>query len=45
MPFFKIHVTNFMAWDNIPCAYVISKCMLVVRGLVSVSEFWDISFL
>ena len=43
--FFKIHVNPFTAWDNSPCAKVISKCMLWVRGLVPVSEFWDISFL
>ena len=34
LPFFKIHVNHFMAWDNSPCANVISKCMLWVRGLV-----------
>ena len=45
LPFFKIHVNHFMAQDNSPCASVISKCMLWVRGLVPVSEFWDISFL
>ena len=39
LPFFKIHVNHFMAWDNSPCASVISKCMLWVRGLVQVSEF------
>ena len=39
LPFFKIHVNHFMAWDNSPCANVISKCMLWVRGLVPVSEF------
>ena len=27
------------------CAIVISSCMLWVRGVVPVSEFWDISFL
>ena len=37
--FFKIHVNHFMAQDNSPCANVISKCMLWVRGLVPVSEF------
>ena len=31
LPFFKIRV-NFMAWDNSPCANVIPKCMLRVRG-------------
>ena len=45
LPFFKIQVNHFMALDNSPCANVISKCMLWVRGLVLVSEFWDISFL
>ena len=39
LPFFKIHVTNFMAGDNSPCANVISKCTMWVRGLVPVSEF------
>ena len=39
LPFFKIHVDRFMALDNSPCANVISKCMLWVRGLVPVSEF------
>ena len=34
LPFFKIHVTGFMAWDYLPGANVISKCMLWVRGLV-----------
>ena len=32
----------FLGW---PCANVISKCMLHVRGLVPFSEFWEISFL
>ena len=45
LPFFKIHVNHFMALDDPPGANVISKCMLWVRGLVPVSEFWDISFL
>ena len=43
--FFKIHINRFMAQDNSPCANVISNCMLWVRGLVPVSELWDISFL
>ena len=43
-PFFKIHINCFLFWDNSPCANIISKCMLWVRGLVPVSEFWDISF-
>ena len=34
LPFYKIHVNRFMAWDDSPCANVISKCMLWVRGLV-----------
>ena len=34
LPFFKIHVNRFMAWDGSPCANVISKCMLWVRALV-----------
>ena len=39
MPFFKIHVNCFMAWDDSPCANVTSKCMLWIRGLVPLSEF------
>ena len=36
LPFFvSIHVNHFMARDDSPCASVISKCMLWVRGLVS----------
>ena len=42
---FKIQVNRFMAWDDLLCANVISKCMLWVRDLVPLSEFWDISFL
>ena len=34
LPFFKIHVNCFMAPDDSPCASVITKCMLWVRGLV-----------
>ena len=34
LPFFKIHVNHFMAQDHSPCANVISKYMLWVRGLV-----------
>ena len=34
LPFFKINVNRFMAWDDSPGASVISKCMLGVRGLV-----------
>ena len=45
LPFCKIHVNHFMAWDDSPGTNVISKCMLWVRGLVTVSEFLDISFL
>ena len=26
LPFFKIHVNHFMAWDDSPCANVTSKC-------------------
>ena len=44
LPFFKIHVNGFMAWDDSPGANIISKCILWVRGLVPFSEFWDISF-
>ena len=39
LPFFKIHVNCFMAWDDSPCANVTSKCMLWIRGLVPLSEF------
>ena len=39
LPVFNIHVNRFMARDNSPCANVISKCMLWVRGLVPISEF------
>ena len=39
LPYFKIHANHFMVWDNSPCANVISKCMLWVRGLMPVSEF------
>ena len=39
LPSFKIHVNRFVAQDDSPCANVISKCMLWVRGLVPVSEF------
>ena len=34
LPFFKIHVNRFITQDDLPCASVISKCMLWVRGLV-----------
>ena len=43
LPFFKIHVNHFMAQNDSCCACVTSKCMLWVRGLVPLSEFWDIS--
>ena len=39
LPFCKIHVNRFMAWDDSPGTNVISKCMLWVRGLVPLSEF------
>ena len=39
LPFFKIHINHFMALDDSPCANVISKCMLWVRGLEPLSEF------
>ena len=42
LPFFKIHVNCFMAGDDSPCANAISKFMMWVRGLVPLSEFWDI---
>ena len=28
LPFLKIRVNHFMAWDDSPCANVTSKCML-----------------
>ena len=34
LPFFKIHVDRFVAWDDSPGANVISKCMLWLRDLV-----------
>ena len=34
LPFFETDVNCFMAWDDSPCAKVISKCMLWVRCLV-----------
>ena len=34
LPFFKIHVNCFTAQDNSPCANVISKCVLCVRGQI-----------
>ena len=37
LPFFKIHVSRFMALDDSPGAKIISKCMLWVRGLVPLS--------
>ena len=37
--FLKIHVNHSMAQDDSLCVNVISKCMLWVRGLVSLSEF------
>ena len=40
----EIHINRFMARDDSPYANVISKCMLWVRGLVPLSEFWDIQF-
>ena len=39
LPFFKIHVSYFMAQDDSPGAKIISKCILWVRGLVPFSEF------
>ena len=39
LPFVKIHVNCFMAQDDSPCANVLSKGMLWVRSLVTVSEF------
>ena len=34
LPFFKIHVNRFMAWDDSADANVISKSTLWVRGLM-----------
>ena len=45
LPFFKIHLNRFKAWDDSPGAKIISKCILWLRGLVPFSEFLDISFL
>ena len=39
LPYFKIHANHFMVWDNSPSANVMPKCMLWVKGLVTVSEF------
>ena len=39
LPFFKIHVNHFMAWDDSPDAKITSECILWVRGLVPFSEF------
>ena len=37
LPFFKIDVNRFMAWDDSPGAKIISKCILWMRSLV---PFW-----
>ena len=37
LPFFKINVNCSMARDDSPCVNAISKCMLWVKGLVSLS--------
>ena len=39
LPYFKIHVNCLMAQIDSPCANVISKCMLLVRGLVQLAQF------
>ena len=39
LPFSKIHVNCFLAQGDSPCASTISKYMLCVRELVSLSEF------
>ena len=44
LSFFKIHVNRFMARDGSPCANVISKCMLRVRGLVPLLSFETSAF-
>ena len=44
LPFFKIHVSGFIAWDDSPGANVISKYMLWVRDLVPFSEFETFPF-
>ena len=38
LPFFQIHLNHSMAQDDSPCANVILKRMLWVRGLVPFSE-------
>ena len=43
--FLNIPVNHFMTQNDSPGAKIISKCILCVRGLVPLSEFWDISFL
>ena len=39
LSFFNIHIICFTAWNDLPCANVISKCMLWMRDLVPLSEF------
>ena len=39
LPFYKIQVNHFMAWDDSPGAKIISKCTLWVKDLVPFSEF------
>ena len=39
LPFFKIHVNYCIAQDGTPCANLISKHILWVRGLVQLSQF------
>ena len=34
LPFYKIQVNRFMAWDESSGAKIIPKCILWVRGLV-----------
>ena len=34
LPFYKIQVNNFMAWDESSGAKIIPKCILWTRGLV-----------
>ena len=44
LPAFKIHVTRFMAREASPCANVISKYILWVRGMVPLLSFETFPF-
>ena len=41
LPFYKIQVNHFMAWDESSGAKIIPKCILWVRGLV---PFWVLRY-